>query len=259
MSGTVNNSAGRQLFQLGYQASPIILSGQSQVTQLMPGGLLPIIAITQGIAFVQGLLHQTTPTDLNRFFANFSPMPGSTLIENEVATYPFANQAIAANAIISQPRRVSLKMDCPVQGPGTYLTKLATLTALRATLDLHNTTGGTYIVATPGQIYPNCLLNRLADITSGPGHQVQVSWQFDFVQPLLTFSQAEGAQNTLMGQLTGGLFTEGGWSGILAAAGEQLSGALGSLVPAAQSIIGGAVPIAGQAAPLLPVTQVPLL
>lgn len=258
MSGTVNNSIGRQVFQLGYQASPIILSGNSLVTQLMPSGLLPIIALTQGISFVQGLLHQTTPTDLNKFFANFSPLPGATLIENEVGTYPFANQAIAANAIIAQPRHVSLKMDCPVQAPGTYLTKLATLTALRATLDLHSTSGGTYIVATPGQIYPNCLLTRIADITSGAGHQVQVTWQFDFMQPLLTFSQAEGAQNTLMGQLTGGLFTDGGWSGILASAGEQLSGALSSLVPAAQSIIGGAIPIAGQGAPLLPVTQVPI-
>ncbi len=252
------SSVGRQVFQLSYQNSPIILSGDSQVTQLMPTGLLPLIALTEGINFVRGLLHGVGSMPLNGFFAAFAPLPGATLIDNQVGMYPFANQAVAANAIITQPKTVSLKMDCPARGEGAYLTKLATLTALRATLELHNTTGGTYIVATPGQIYTNCLMTGLRDISSGNTHQVQVTWQFDFIQPLLTFSQAEGAQSTQMGKITAQLQTDGSISGILATIGDQLSGAFSSLVPAAQSIFGAGVPVSAPIAPLLPVTQVPL-
>jgi hypothetical protein len=255
-------SIGRQVFQLGYEISPIILSGESQVSQLIPGGFLPIIALTEGINFVRGLLQGVENIQLNDFFAHFTPMPGSTLIDNQIGMYPFANQAVAANAIITQPKSISLRMDCPARGEGAYLTKLATLTALRATLELHNTTGGTYIVATPGQIYTNCVMTGLRDVSStisvGGTKQVQVSWQFDFVQPLLTLSQAEGAQSSLMSKITAGLQTDGSLSGVASTVGAQLSGALSSIMPAAQSIIGSAIPIPTSVAPLLPVTQVPL-
>lgn len=254
MSGTSFSGASREIFKLAYQISPIILTGDSEVTQFMPQGFLPIIALTEGINFIRGLLQGAEDRNLNDFFAHFEPQAGTTLIDNQIGTYPFADQAVAANAVIVQPRHVSLKMVCPARGDGGYLTKLATLSALQAALQLHSTTGGTYIVATPSFIFTNCVLTGLRDISSHSTKQVQTDWQFDFVQPLLTLAQAEGTQNNPMRMLAAGLPTTGAQSGIGTTIGSMISGALSSLMPAAQSLGGVAAPLGGPviATPLAP-------
>jgi hypothetical protein len=196
--------------KLAFQLSPIILTGG--IAQLM-GGVLPLIAITEALNFTVGLLSGSSDLDLDNFFASFAPLSGGSLLDIQVATVPFANQAVAANAIIQQPLRISLKMTCPARGPGGFAAKLATLTALQAALQLHTNSGGTFTVATPSFIYTNCLLTALRDVSAGQPSQPQSIWQWDFFQPLLTVDQLGGLMNTMMSKISGGTPSTGALSG----------------------------------------------
>ena len=178
-----SGSALSTAFQLGYEISPIILVGG--LAGNIPGSMLPIVALTEGVNFVTGILTGNTETSLDDFFAHFVPMPGSTLEENQIGMYPFANQAIAANAVIRNPLRISLRMVCPAKGTLGYAAKLATMSALKAAIDQHINQGGTFTIATPAQIYTNCILVMLKDVTTGETKQPQIAYQWDFVQPLV--------------------------------------------------------------------------
>jgi hypothetical protein len=118
-------------YTLSFELSPIMLCGG--IAQNIPGGVLPIIAITEAATFGSGLLGPGGPASLDNYFAHFTPLPGGTLAENQIGTYPFANQAVAANAIIAQPLTISMLMVCPahtVSGyPGALVTMLALQTA----------------------------------------------------------------------------------------------------------------------------------
>lgn len=241
MSGAAFTSVSREVFKLSYQISPIILTGRSRVTQLLPFGMLPIIAVTESINFVRGLLSGAENIDLNDFFGHFMPLAGSSLISNRIGDYPFANQRVAANAIVSDPLNVSLRMVCPARGPGSYLSKLATMSALRATLNLHSTTGGTYIVATPAYIYLDCLLTSLHDVTSGQGNQVQDTYQFDFTRPLLTEEDAIEALNAQMQAIAAGTPTLGSPSGPGLTVGQQLAAGVADVQAAARNLVGAGI------------------
>lgn len=193
----------RALFQLGYEVSPIILT--DGIAANIPGGMLPIIAITQAANMALGLADGSITLNPDDFFARFMPVAGGTLIENQIGQYPFANQAVAANAIIAQPLNLSIEMICPARGNGAYISKLATMTALKAVLDVHIALGGSFTVATPAYIYTNLLLLRLKDVTAGDTKQVQAMWQWDFYRPLITQSQATTAANTQMAKIANGL------------------------------------------------------
>lgn len=226
-------SAGSEAFKLAFQISPIILTGG--VAQSIPYGMLPIILITQSISFVRGLLGGSIGTNLDDYFAHFQPMPGSTLIEQQIATVPFANQAVAANATIAQPLTLSMLMIAPVRAPVGFASKLATMMAMQTVLKKHNSLGGTYTVITPSSFNPNMILLRMADASNGQSHQAQNTWQLDFVAPLLTVSEAESAQGSLMSKLSSGTQISGEptWSGLSPAVGTPSSIGAGSLVPAA--------------------------
>ena len=255
MSGSsVLNTIGRDIFRLGFEISPIILQGGL----FGPGGLMPIVAITEAANFLTGLLaNPAEAISLDNFFAHFQPMAGGTLIENQVGTYPFANLTVAANAIIVEPLRISLLMRCPVRNAGGYTAKLATFMALQAALEQHTLAGGTYIVATPAYIYTNCLLTGLRDVTGGEGKQVQTTWQWDFMQPLITQAQAAEVQNSAMGRITNGTPTDGATSGAAQTAGNPLSGAAPATQPALQNTVGGSIQGSPQP-PVVPVTSEPL-
>jgi hypothetical protein len=209
-------SAGYLSFKLAQEISPIILTG-GIATSI--GGTMPIVLLTETTA---GLLSQAisgglpnvslnpetgledVDAQLDAFFAHFVAMPGSSLIANTVSTYPFANQQVAANAIIAQPLNISLRMICPARGELGYPLKLATMMSLRQSLYKHNTLGGLYSVVTPSYIYTNCILTALRDVSAGETKQSQSIYQWDFTQPLVTQQQATTALNGLLSSFSNG-------------------------------------------------------
>jgi hypothetical protein len=199
---TIGQSAAQSAYDLAFQVSPIILVGGIAANAL--GGMMPIIGLTGQLAsFAQGVLSSGS-INADDFFARFVPIPGSTLISNAVGTYPFANQQVAGNAIITQPKNVSLLMIAPVKSAGGYLTKLAILEALRTSLESHCAAGGTFHIATPAHVFTNTILTSMTDVTDGSSKQQMISFQLDFFQPLITQDSAQNALNSLMGKLTGG-------------------------------------------------------
>lgn len=189
-------------YDLAFQVSPIILVGGIAANAL--GGMLPIISLTgQAVSAIQGALSSGS-LSTDDFFARFVPVPGSTLVSQQVATFPFANQQVAANSTIQNPLAISLRMIAPVKDTAGYLTKLAIWTALQTSIVAHNAAGGTYIVATPACIYSNCLLLDVVDVTGGGTKQQQIEYQWNFTRPLITGQQATTAYNSLMSKLSGG-------------------------------------------------------
>ncbi|WP_204117462.1 hypothetical protein [Paraburkholderia sp. C35] len=241
-----------EVFKLGYQISPIMLV--NGVASQIPGQMLPIVAVTQAADYTEGLLSSGNALPaLDQFFAHWKPLPGTTLIENQIGQYPFANAATAANAVIAQPLQISMQMNCPVQTAGGYPAKLATLTVLQQTLLQHNNAGGTYVIVTPGQVFSNCLLLRVRDISGGESHQVQHTWQFDFLQPLITINEAQQVYNSLMNKIANGLPTPNPpvWSGPSATVGAVVAGSSGgsTLLPSASNLVAGTIPTVTAANP----------
>jgi len=230
------SSAFRSTYDLAFQVSPIILV--DGIASGTTGGMLPIIALVgQAASLVQGIA-TTRSLSTDDFFARYLPLPGSTLISNTIGTYPFANQQVAANAIIQQPLNISLNMIAPVKDTAGYLTKLAIFTSLQNSLNQHNNAGGSYHIATPAFLYTNCLMTAMTDITSGTTKQKQVEYQLDFVKPLVTQQQAALAYNSLMSKISGGSqVTSSGWSSASALAGSPAQGAASSITNAAGSVI----------------------
>lgn len=236
-------SPGLVAYKFSFQLSPIILTGG--LAGGIPGGMLPIIAITEALNFTVGLLSSGANIGLDDFFANWQPLPGSTLIDNQIGKYPFANQAVAANALIAQPKNVSMLMMCPARGTLGYGTKLATMLALQAALDQHNKSGGTYIVATPSYFFTNCILLRVVDASVSSTKQVQNAWRFDFERPLLTLEEAQQAQNSLMSKITNGTPIDGqpSTSGLASTVGNPSSAVTPTLIPQTSGAAGaGTVP-----------------
>jgi hypothetical protein len=175
------------------------------------------------------LIAGQSPFNLDNFFAQFQAMPGGKLANFSIGMYPFANQSVAANAIISEPLTISLRMVAPVRGTGGYKTRFVTMMMLQAAVQRHANLGGTYTIATPASLYPNCILTNLSDASNGTSAQdVQCVWQWDFVQPLVTLDAAQAAQSTLMQKVTSGLPADGSWDATAS------SNSIPSTVPNAQ-------------------------
>jgi hypothetical protein len=236
--------AGLAAFKLACQLSPIILT--NGLAQNFPFSMLPIIVFTQAADFTLGLLSGQSPVDLDSYFANFQPLSGATLIDNQYGTYPLGSQQVAANAVIVQPLRVSLSMLIPVQEPLGYAAKALTMYAIQAAISSHVSQGGTFTVITPSYIYTNCLLLSLRDISGGATKQSQYEWAWDFFQPLLTANQIQQSQSSLMQQITNAATGSAnpGYSGLAAA--TTLSGSGAPTMPAATSLTGSS---AGQSIP----------
>lgn len=199
---------GRAAWTMAFQKTPILLT-RGLADQV--GGIIPIVVLTEAanITNSKGLPTGLLPLpknlkSLDDFFANFDPMPGSTLINNTIATYPFANQAVAGNSVIANGQTVSMKMTCPARTGVGMPVKLATMTALKITLDQHIYLGGTFSVVTSSYIYTDCLLTTMRDITGGQSEQKQYEYQMDFFQPLVSLQSANLAFNNLIKKLTNG-------------------------------------------------------
>ena len=228
-------TAGEAQFKLNFEISPITLTGG--VALNIPGGMLPILSLTQAQSFTTGLISGGSDLGLDDFFAYFYPLPGSSLIDQQIGMYPFANQTVAANAIIVQPLSVSMLMTVPVRDPGGYQTKLSNMTAVQNTLHQHNTTGGTYTIATPSYFYTNCVMTGMHDISSSDSKQAQIQWKLDFIQPLISLQAAAASQfalNSMMQQLSSGVQTTGVNFGITPTIGLPPSLATPGIAQAAQ-------------------------
>jgi hypothetical protein len=232
------SSTGLEVFKLGYEISPVILV--NGVAASIPGQMLPIVALTEAANFTEGLLGGNIETSLDKYFAHWKPLSGTTLIDNEIANVPFANQATAANAVIAKPLVISMMMICPVQTEGGFTSKLATMTVLRQTLAYHNANGGTYTIATPSQIYTNCLLTKVSDISGGTSAQAQHTWQFDFIQPLVTIDAAQQVYNSLMNKIANGYDTgtTPAWSGLPSTLTQNVISVAGDIMPSLSNQIG---------------------
>lgn len=202
-----------EAFRLAFEISPILLV--DGVASNIPGGVLPIAVLTEGISIVGGLLHGNISTSSTRFL----PMAGTTLIQQDVASLNFYNQIAAANAVVNKPNRVMMQMYRPAQTDnGGYLNKGITFSALKMTLDMHNQSGGSYIVLTPAFIYTGCLLRSMVDNSgfSGQNKQSQYSWVLEFEQPLLSISHLEARLGNIMSRFDSGTPSPTGlsWSGV---------------------------------------------
>ena len=199
--------------------------------------MLPIVSVTESVSFLGGILTGgSTPSSLAQFFAHFFPLPGSTLADWQVGQYPFANQAVAGNAMISQPLQLSMLMRCPPQtNNGGWATKIATIMALQALLQQHNSAGGQFTVITPSFIWTNGLCTRLHDISHKTGGNPQDDWQWDFTFPLLTLNQAQSVLGSLMSKLSNGTQISGtpGWTGLSTTLGNPNTVQAPNLIPSA--------------------------
>ncbi|EAY7434170.1 hypothetical protein FR086_11045 [Salmonella enterica] len=220
----------RELYKLGFEISPVILC--DGVAQSIPGGMLPIVALTQSASYVSGLMGGAIElTDLDKYFCHWRAAPGGTMVDYDIGHYPFANQAVAANALLSQPLRIPMLMDAPVNENTGAMTKLITLSSLQAVLQAHASLGGTFIVATPGIIYSNCILRTVRDVTGSNDALPQRQWLWDFEQPLLSETGAEQAINSYLGKIDNGdKATESAWTSTISAIGNT---SLGSSVSGA--------------------------
>jgi hypothetical protein len=181
-------SAGREEFKGTYEKDSIILFGGIAGSSYNNSAL--ISQFTGGIDF------------------SFVPMVGAKILSWQAGLYPFANQAIAANALIAQPLPVSMIGICPVSQTSVgYLSKNKAISGLSQSLNKHNNAGGLYSVVTPAYTFTNCLLLDVYDISPGESLQKQYLWRFDFIQPLLTAQQAQAALSSLMNKLNNGTYT----------------------------------------------------
>lgn len=230
----MSGSIGRQAYQLAFECSPIVFV--NGIAQNVPGQMLPVVVITEAASFIGGILSGGTTPSLDQFFAHFFPLPGATLAEWQIGKYPFANQAVAANALIAQPLTLSMLMRCPPQpGSGGWPSKLVTMTALQLAIAQHNASGGTFIVITPSYFYTNMILTAFRDISHKTGGNPQDDWQWDFEQPLLTLNQAQSVQSSLMSKLSSGTSIDGqpSWTGLSTTLGNPNTVQSPGLIPAA--------------------------
>ena len=185
-------------YEYSFQTTPIMLRGG-----YAGAGTLPIVNLLMPQNYPNGVTSASTSQYSMPTFATFKPLPGCTLMENEVATYPVANQTTAANAVITNPLRISLEMLVPANGTITVLNKGPLIGALKATLDIHTAKGGWYDVITPAFVYQGCLLTSLIDASDDDfGKQPQVRWIWNFMQPLINQAAAAASANTATAKMT---------------------------------------------------------
>lgn len=203
----------RDSWRENFEISPIWLTSPSGSTTSNIAG---------SVTSLMSMIGDLYGSDFDQSFAHFIPLPGATVIDNQIATYPFANQAVAANALITQPLQISLKMVCPVTDRIGYWAKLNVMQAIRGVLYKHCVSAGTFTVQTPSWFYTNCILTRMHDISAGSSTQPQHTWQLDFVRPLLATDEADNIANSMISRVNnGGQVTSSSWSGTSTNVGAQ--------------------------------------
>jgi hypothetical protein len=233
-------SSGLTSYRLQFDISPIVLTGG--VATNIAGGALPLINISQALSFPGGLLQSGSDVaSLDDFMLHFQPLPGSTLIDQQIGMYPFANQAVAANAVIQQPLAISMLMICPAGSGGGYATKQSTINSLQATFAQHNQAEGLYTILTNAFTYTDCIMLNMTDVSTGQTKQTQNMYKIDFLKPLVSQAAAAQAFNALMGNISANLPSGSTQFG----AGNLVGSTVGAQAPAI-------IPSAGQGALTVP-------
>jgi hypothetical protein len=231
-------SAEQLAFGISFQISPIILTGG--IAANIPGGMLPIVSLTEALSFTTGLLGGNLNDNPDSYLTQWLPSPGSSLIEQKIGEYTFANQATAANAVIRDPLNISMLMIVAAKPGAGYLTKLATITALQASLAQHNNSGGTYTIASPSFIWTDCVMLSMRDASRQDIRQFQNAWRLEFRQPLISLAAAQAAQNSLMSAISNASPTDGSGTGLPQTLNLPPSLATPSVAPAASNLTGAA-------------------
>ena len=229
----------RSLYQLGFQISPVILT--NGLASAIYGGMLPIVALTQTAGYITSLLGGDSITEsMDDYFCHWQALPGSTVIDYSIGQYPFANQTVAANALMANPLNLSMLMQAPINSKNGPMAKLATMSALQAALQAHANLGGTFTIATPALFYTNCVLLQVRDVTPSNIKNPQTVWQFDFQKPLITTTDATSAVNSMLSKVdTGDVLTSSSWTNSANALGNtSLGGSVTSLVDQITGLVG---------------------
>lgn len=203
----------RSDFQLTYQTCPIVLVAGAAGTGVMPitSILNPFISSESLQVTSSGTVNSPNAVAANAVtFGAFRVLPGGSLMDNDNAKYPLATMAVAANAIITNPLRVSVEMVTPASADVPMSVRLSRFTTLKTTLDKHIAAGGYFNIATPAFIYTGCLLLNLVDASDVPdGAQTQTRWVWNFEKPLITLEQAEAVVSSGMAKIVGQTFNPG--------------------------------------------------
>jgi hypothetical protein len=246
----------RHYYKLMYQVCPIVLVGG--IASQIPDGMLPVLNLMyQNYIQDDGKSHLRLPdniSDLDDVFGTFNILPGGTLIAQTIGKYPFANQWVAANAVIHEPLTVSAIMDAPMRGGGggssvdAWSVRQVIFMALKATLESHNNQGGLYTIATPAYMYENMVMTALTDNSRGNNSIPQNAWRWDFEKPLVVLSELQGAQNNTISKMSNKVPTNGQVSG------PQPGTAVGnppqsSSYPLIAALSGGAQPLFSPVSP----------
>jgi hypothetical protein len=192
------------LAKLTYQIAPIFLTGG--IATGIPGSIMPMLSFTNapvGLNLAGNIL-PVDIKDLDEAFGAFTVLPSGTLVSQQVAKFPFANQFTAANATIREPLGVQVLMEAPMRGPNAWANKFAIMNALKATLDIHNNLGGTYTILTPAFMYTEMIMTELVDASRATNSLPQNAWKFVFERPLVALEELKAiyySYNLLMRKL----------------------------------------------------------
>ena len=218
-----------QTFWTSYQINPIYL-----VNGAAGGGLMAISQLLNAAAYSNGYSSPSS-AGTSDTFGQFRLLPGGTLIDNELAEYPFANMTTAADAVITRPLVLSLEMLVPADDKITLSGRLSIMTNLVTTLQSHIAQGGSFNVQTPSYIYQNCLLLNIADTSElDIGSQPQTRWQWNFRQPLITIEAAQAVQNQALAKISAQTQNAGdppGSQAVQSGIGQSSSGAAVAVAP----------------------------
>lgn len=223
--------------QLTFQVCPIILTGG--VASQIPGGMLPMLHLFSSQFSTGGLGLPFDVNNLDNAFGAFNVLPGGTLVLQSIAKYPFANQDVAANAVIREPNTISVIMDAPMRGPRAFFQKMSVMTQLKGILDTHNNMGGLYVVCTPAYLYQNLVMVSLTDNSRGNNSLPQNAWRFDFEHPLVALAELQQSYNSLLskiGNQTQVTATQGTVLGIGAGAQTQLGDSQSTPLPTTSDV-----------------------
>ncbi len=219
-------------YDLAYQVSPIIFTGG--IASSIPGGALPVIQLLG----LSASLLLSGSTSAASFPYRFLPVvSGTKVINQSVATYPFANNQVASNAVVEEPKPFSLLMIAPVNSPGGYLTKFPLFYALQTSFAQHNAAGGTYTIVMPSTIFYNCIMAGVTDVTQNSKQQ-QIEWRIDFIKPLVSLSAAAPSFSSLMQKITdGNQLPSVSPSGTAPSIGSAVSYGIGSSTPSVAPLV----------------------